>query len=114
MMGCNQCGKCCTAIGINTSFDDLKNTDGEDAEFIKQHWHPMSRNLAYFLNPYLNDTFGDDERYHFYSCDLFDAGTNKCMCHEEKPNVCSGFPFYGGEDVSMARTYSPECGYIVE
>lgn len=51
--------------------------------------------------------------YHFYTCTLLDT-ENGCTIHNQnKPHICTGFPFYN-RPVKKTLLYSPNCGYFKE
>lgn len=50
---------------------------------------------------------------HFYSCRWYDPDARRCTNYENRPSMCSGYPWYGNPpDPLMALP--PECGHRVE
>ncbi len=62
-----------------------------DAQFILEHWHDIGTGDA--------------------MCDAFDPETRRCTVYDERPPVCSGYPFYGRPPRMDGAMY-PWCGYI--
>jgi len=120
-MSCNQCGDCCRVIVLSRTPEQLAevvvagDTVGS-AAFIAQHWHPVSSEEALAIFPeYAQSYLDSGHPWHFYTCDQFDPGTNRCLAHETRPPVCSDFPWYGGDPVG--RYLHPAyrtCGYRAE
>ena len=68
------------------------------AAFILEHWHGGVRAKG-----------GATEGW---TCDRFDPLTNLCMAHDERPPVCSGFPWYGKTPAAEhAKGMSVNCSY---
>lgn len=133
---CNQCGMCCKAIVLPISYDELKERDAvkyyingarqEDIEnndvlFVWLNWKPLTKEEAFGVNPYLKkiDNNADDPRdveWHpsFWTCTKHDPITNKCTVHDNQPDVCSKFPWYGREVHSRDIFYTAECGYKID
>lgn len=80
-------------IHINMSHRDLrKNTcTTGDLGFVKSNWKPMSRRMAKKKNSYMF-TVSKKKGMHFYSCTK--KSLSGCTVHQERPQVCSGYPFY--------------------
>lgn len=129
---CNCCGKCCRALSIDYSKQELQRQleyDLEllqrrpdhrhreqilqfehDVEFIVKYWRRISREQALDVNPELAGR-GTDERF-FFRCDcLSDDG--KCTVHLDRPQVCRGYPWYGQLPRPEALFAHP-CGYEVD
>lgn len=91
------CGLCCKSISIKFSPDqfteiledhiyDKRKDRGSywyDAEFVLDNW--------IYHGP-------DKINGHKYSCAQYDEVTRDCMAHENRPAVCSGYPWYGKEN----------------
>lgn len=116
-MSCNQCGMCCKTIVLDFTIDDLKTKGGDDAKFIIDNWKPISTNEAITINPFMKHWIKryvkHNAPYHFYTCTLLDT-KNGCTIHNQnKPHICTGFPFYN-RPVKKTLLYSPNCGYFKE
>lgn len=122
---CNGCGKCCEAIRLGVSSAELKEiADKERAEghetsdriFIMEHWHEIPESEAFGINPFLqmqrDSEIVDGDRF-YYTCDMYNTETKRCMAHESRPNICRGYPNYGKEyGTEYFSWYSPTCSYI--
>jgi Fe-S-cluster containining protein len=129
------CGKCCEAIHIPKSAEEIaemaktqiawgKTDLDNDVVFIHFNWTPITKEEAYRINPHLaanedhvRKEWGEHgiESYnslHFFTCKHFDKETRKCTIHEIRPHVCSGYPWYGRPPEPTHLFYSPDCGYI--
>lgn len=76
------CGACCDPVTLTFHVDDM---DGPSAPFARQHWtvtgkydHPARLGPVYTVH-----------------CDAFDPHTRRCTAYEDRPPICSGFPYYG-------------------
>lgn len=49
----------------------------------------------------------------FYRCDWYDPDTRECRAHDQRPPICSGFPWYGDRPDPL-KAMPPECGYLVD
>lgn len=132
---CHMCGKCCEAIHIRLSPEDIKKM-AEDARrrgfddtnndpiFVDQHWKPITREEAFRINPYLQEQhnelvseYGEAllsdsyKRLQYYTCNQHDKETGKCTIHDLRPSVCAGYPWYDRIPQSDHLFYSAECGY---
>jgi Fe-S-cluster containining protein len=100
--GCSKCGDCCRAIAVPATKKRVREGNfGEDGWFILRHWHPISRAEAERRLPRIG-RMRRDPGVRFYACDQFDAERNLCMAHDGRPDVCRGFPFYGGDPLHWA------------
>jgi Fe-S-cluster containining protein len=84
---------------------------GNDVPFVLAHWTEISLDRAREISPFLNlwDLTSDPAR-HFYTCDAWDSTTKLCTMHEDRPPVCRGFPWYGGEPNSGLWPW-PQCAF---
>lgn len=116
---CNMCGKCCEAIRLNMSPDEMSYGNSKDLFFVRRHWHPIAEPDAFAINPVLRlqaeAAIVPSPRY-YYTCDMYDKATKRCMAHDERPDVCSRYPWYdndeGAPDSEFMSWYSPTCDYI--
>ena len=136
---CHMCGMCCRAIVLSFSHDELKErpsvqdylagkvtrTDlwNDDPIFCYLNWKPISRDEAMEINPHLlnweklrledEKETGKSAPMNFYTCTKFDSETNRCTVHNERPRVCSAYPWYRGIDLNE-MFYSLDCGYKID
>ena len=86
MAECARCGQCCGLIGWNLEhgqrswqeIETLALRGHPDAMFMVAHWHYC---------------WGTG----YYWCDSLDFDTHLCTVYEQRPKVCSGYPYYGSE-----------------
>jgi Fe-S-cluster containining protein len=81
---CVGCGDCCDPVTIDVdTLDSVLRPEaaGPDADFIKEHWRKV----------------GQYESVYEVQCDMFDRESRTCTAYENRPPVCSGYPWYGRE-----------------
>lgn len=133
-LGCARCGQCCENITISADgldkwttgalegVPDPRTDDGwawwqesgwTDRDRAWRWWNPDGDNrlCADFITAHWK--LNDDGRT--YSCDAFDQVTRLCMAHDERPPVCSGYPWYGTEpdDVHISAL-GGQCSYLLD
>lgn len=108
---CNKCGKCCEAIFLQHTKKEVKGyKNNADAAFILKNWERISKKEALEINPHLAEW--ETKRHFFYRCAKFDKNTRLCSVHEDRPRVCSRYPFYGRDKLPFSEPfYSESCGY---
>lgn len=94
-MGCKRCGLCCAELFIEgiTVDEILNRVDDPSYDFIKEHWKPLSFEEGLKRSPWVKVFKG--KKVAFFECDQYDADRHVCSCHESKPSICQGFPYYG-------------------
>lgn len=111
---CKRCGKCCEAICLCYSYEQLKlYEDNEEAKELVKIFEPITQEEALEINPHLQVWINKSKngRY-FYRCTQYDKGTKLCRIHDSKQRICTEFPFYGKEKLpSHEEFYSEDCGY---
>lgn len=104
MTECSRCGDCCESMFLSSTKRRLREMLGEtdtsdsnvaNAEFILEHWHGGVANGP-----------GRTKRW---ACDAFDPVSRLCTAHEDRPPVCSGFPWYGRDPYDL--NLSPRCSF---
>jgi len=114
---CGKCGDCCKVIALAQPLgyyraylryyrqwdryragggtaqpEQPSNPDTRrNAAFIGKHWHRVTRAEAARLLPGMGAAGA-----YYYTCDAWDATTRRCTAREERPPICSDFPWYGG------------------
>jgi Fe-S-cluster containining protein len=73
--------------------------DGPSAPFAQQHWHEI---------PDYPDLVGD--QVCAVRCDAFDPDTRECTAYEDRPPICSGYPWYG-KTPDRERLLDPCCSF---
>jgi Fe-S-cluster containining protein len=61
-------------------------------------------------------TAADGDTVHRVRCDQFNPDTRQCEAHDDRPRVCSEFPWYGRsphdpDSRGIADSLSPRCSY---
>lgn len=120
MTECSACGDCCDPVIVTFDPQDFAakqlarpvppDTTAPDwvryqYQFFLDHWTSQST--------YTTD---DGVTVHRVRCDQFDRETRTCLAHDRRPQVCSGFPWYGiskGGDwwQSVADQLPPRCSF---
>lgn len=120
MTECSQCGDCCDPViatfdpqvhaaeQIADHGDRMEEWARHQYEFFLQHWRSegTSTNRAGHV-------------VHLVRCDQFDRETRTCLAHATRPQVCSGFPWYGHGEGDPARNrwadeLSPRCSFTAD
>lgn len=91
---CNRCGKCCEAICMSISKKHIEKSNSPDVSFLLKNWVPITKKEALNINPYIKVEFNLSIDKYFYKCLMYDKENKKCKDHKNRPEVCSGFPFY--------------------
>lgn len=92
-----------------------RNRDNAEAKFIQANWNTVSVKQALKIRPELRFcTKRVLNKQTFLSCKLFDPMSNKCLDYDTRPEICSGFPYYGKEDSLEASKLRVgiSCGYL--
>jgi Fe-S-cluster containining protein len=76
---------------------DPHGTRRRNADFLTEHWHESAP--------------GQDGP--LYACDRFDPDTRLCVAHEQRPPVCSGYPWYG-RPPRPGVILNPRCSYLLD
>jgi Fe-S-cluster containining protein len=115
---CNQCGACCRVLTLEQSPEEVRSIAAvtkalgipSDHQFAAEHWHPLTREEAMERNVFYASRLPADA--HLYWCDRLGTG-GRCMAYDDRPLVCRGYPWYGGE-VKRVPLPDPKCGYAYE
>lgn len=121
MTKCKMCGKCCQAIVLPFDFNHIKvvaereskHKDGQKTSsfcFAVRNFKEISKEKALEINPYIENWPNEQEIQFFYKCKQYEPISKKCNVHSIRPEVCSGFPFYGREPFKQAM-YSKNCAF---
>jgi Fe-S-cluster containining protein len=94
------CGRCCDPV--ITSFDPREKKEGPSAEFIQAHWKVID----------ILDEATSGTPFWRSACDQFDRETRLCTAHEERPPICSGYPWYdGNRSRTKDHPLDPGCAF---
>ena len=93
------CGQCCRMIhfpqGVHETIQNsnFKPDSGSDMEFIRENMEYLGN--AEEVEGSIKSGFPEWPRnkIHIYKCKLI-TDDNKCSIHENKPRICSGYPYY--------------------
>ncbi len=128
MSDCKQCGKCCSTIWLpqtRAEVEAMAKRGHPDAVFVLTHWKPISVKQAAAINPVFVQQIGHDangtrltdkeKSGHLWRCTKLNHRTNLCRVHAHKPQVCSGFPWYG-KDIAKASPFVglPDCAFALK
>lgn len=116
-MSCNMCGQCCRMIHLNERFHLLIQANGDHSEFDDisfciENWEYIGESsnfdiLSRITNRNKNSI---DDVFYVYKCGHV-TDDNKCSIHNEKPIVCSGYPYYGDKNLNSYPWPYPDCCY---
>ncbi|MBB3017689.1 Fe-S-cluster containining protein [Microvirga lupini] len=113
-MGCviegERCTRCCEAITLKMSRSQLLAHPSSDAQFIREHWKPISKRRAKKKNPYLfqrHPRLQSAKAWRLYHCTALTS--EGCGKYEDRPAVCSGYPLYGAGGLHSRPDYHPQC-----
>ena len=98
MAECARCGKCCQLIGWNP---EAGQRSWQEVETLALQGHPD----AIFMVAHWHYCWGTG----YCWCDCFDFGTHLCTVCKRRPQVCSGYPYYGGD--ALPREVHDGCAY---
>lgn len=120
------CGKCCDPVLTDISPErisdeihyldhpeetaeknwvQLSDKDAYTFRFIHEHWKHVTKEEVLDKNPVIAHT-----KQQLYLCDQYNTETRECMAQDSKPDICSGYPWYGKTPV-LNRLYVDECSY---
>lgn len=121
------CGACCDPVVLPYSRDEIARTlPGEvlepaDRAHVLTNLVPMRRRDGMQRASYLSAGVtvmgrpGSPESTvlawsFFYTCRLYDAETARCTAYEDRPPMCSQYPWYG-DPPDTAKALPTECVY---
>lgn len=105
---CNGCGGCCNPVALTYRPIDvltgkvLHLTDA-DRRWVLEDLTPISRREGLERSPHMSQ--GGRTAYlhegepvllwtHFYECRHYDPETRQCMNYDNRPDICSGYPWF--------------------
>lgn len=94
MTDCARCGDCCQNVHLSTTKKALRTSSDPSAAFVLAHWHRS----------------GGGGTGTLWTCDRLNLVTRLCEAHGERPPLCQGFPWYGG-DVVPDRLTGNRCSF---
>jgi hypothetical protein len=94
------CGRCCDPVV--TWFDPNGEMNGPSAPFVREHWRVRETGVN-----------AQNRQWWFSDCDRFDPTTRRCLAHDERPPICSGYPWYGGRNSVRQEPHplDPGCAF---
>lgn len=123
MTECNGCGVCCDPVQLPFAPTDFAvNADRFDPAalaFYREHLTPIPRREGRLLVGHWSSGWsevlipgGGPQMVpaHYYRCDLYDPDGRRCTAFDERPEMCSGYPWYGDLPNPMAQL-PPTCSY---
>jgi len=111
---CNQCGMCCRAIALRYTKKEIAATWSDiNGKFMVKNWVRISKKQALKNNPHvahLQKLYAEEgSTTYWYACKLLKDGL--CSVHENKPPICSGYPWYDQQPDKGEYLYSATCGF---
>jgi Fe-S-cluster containining protein len=115
------CGSCCKCIRIDNKLSDIHErnrikfpggmTDEDkfhdDFTFIGSFWIKLTKKEIYKIHPeYLEDNRINGQ---YFRCKFL--VDNKCNCHDKRPDVCKGHPWYQWPHDLDYGFFTDKCGY---
>lgn len=120
------CGQCCDPVAYPASLNELRklwrpsldDVGRANVDWILNHFTPISRREGLARTPELTSGITeviirgvpDTVITHFYECDAFDLETRSCTAYDDRPPMCTGFPWYGLAP-DPTKPLPAECGY---
>lgn len=84
---------------LNYDRPDPDEADLATLSFTTEHWSKIGP--------------ASDPDWNLWSCDAFDPVERLCTAHEDRPPVCSNYPWYGRAPVKGPVT-NPRCSYLLD
>lgn len=132
MKHCNNCSACCEVIAIdNITHEEFydKVEQGVVSAIHGEMMRPLSRDEAFKRNPLIVSSREEMQKRFVRNTSYFTCTKlkdNKCSIYDQRPVMCSGYPFYGREvvneqshaELSKAQLrrretpYSETCTYV--
>lgn len=111
MTECSKCGLCCDRILLGFDPQDraaqrlagpLEPWEKHQYEFLRDHWTVLSHDESCVVR-----------------CDRFDPATRECLAYDDRPDICSGYPWYGHDPLSrmnkdVRQVLPPQCSYTAD
>lgn len=92
MTECSRCGDCCENIKTSWTLDSL-----EKVALKEGPESPNYKNYEFVRDNWVSQLEEPQENYEQWTCLKFDPVGRLCTAHEDRPPVCSGYPWYGKE-----------------
>lgn len=134
MTDCARCGSCCEKIWLNADprrwsakalegIPDPRTDDGwaywlehghteEDRAAVLGNYDPAGRKRAdadFIAAHFAEDCDG------YWTCDAYDPEAHECTAHEDRPPLCSGYPWYDEKpSAERAEHVHRECSYLAD
>jgi Fe-S-cluster containining protein len=117
-VGCAACGDCCERIHVTSGRGLLT------AKLADPRVAGAARREAVFIDVHMTPTGEVDADWQnraAWTCDAFDRVSRLCTARDERPPMCSDYPWYGrtpasvDHDTDPARTVAwmgPRCSYL--
>lgn len=112
MTDCSMCGDCCEDIALSVDHGTIvaRIAQGKsagkwskDAQFILTNMRPTGRVVR------------QGKRVkQVLECAKFDKETRLCTAHDDRPELCKQYPWYGGEPKQGDTTMKARCSYLAD
>ncbi len=113
--GCSMCGDCCEDIVLSVDHGTIisvmnprhpRSTDGKyrrDAAFINKNMRPTGKVIRHGA-----------QVKQVLECAKFDTETRKCTAHNERPEVCRRYPWYGKTPERGDKSMKGRCSFLAD
>lgn len=112
MTECSRCGACCDPVLLpfhphhrakQRLTGPLEDWERHQYAFYLEHWTVIGEP-------------GEGESQYKVACDQFNPATRECTAHEDRPAICSGFPWYGRDPMrpvsgAVREWLVPQCSF---
>lgn len=100
------CGACCDPVSLPETqalkiFGALEHNIGPQADQLYDLWSPIGPSAS-------------DPDSVLFRCAAYDVASRSCTEYDDRPPVCSGFPWYGKEPNEAKIPARSVCGYQAE
>ncbi len=123
---CNGCGQCCDPVTVPLGPETLR----EFPEIAEELPEKTRRWILEALSPAEFPEWADESwgvpwtevvtshgtkqvRAEFYNCAHYDRESRSCMAYDERPDICSGYPWYDGAPNALAAL-PPACEFHLD
>lgn len=103
---CNGCGACCDPVVLRGAADLVITEHAAGLHGVPRPESDAAFALAHWTR--IGDAPDGDGG--LWTCDAYDRETRECGAYDDRPQVCSGYPWYGRAPDAGRELYA-ECSY---
>jgi Fe-S-cluster containining protein len=106
---CNGCGDCCRVVTLSADKAAMRKIrlEPSNRRWIDRDLQRLSGTEARRLLPSLPRSSSQP----YYRCRWFNYETSRCDAYDQRPPICTGFPFYGHEPAAKSLGSRPRCSF---